>query len=52
MKTGLLIFLFVVGTLSFKQVWRPRQSLQNQCLYGALAAVCWIVMAIAGYGMP
>jgi hypothetical protein len=52
MRTALLIFLFVVGALAFKQVWMPAQSRQNQCLYGALAVGCWIAMAVVGYAAP
>jgi hypothetical protein len=52
MKTGVLIFLFVVGALAFKQVWIPRQSSQSKRLYGALAVACWIAMAIVGYATP
>jgi hypothetical protein len=52
MKTGLLIFLFVVGTLSFKQMWDGKRSLRQKWIYGALAVTCWIAMAMVGHALP
>lgn len=45
MKTGLLIFLFVAGTLSFKQIWDGKRSLLQKWIYGVLAVTCWIAIA-------
>lgn len=53
MKTGLLVFLFVVGTLAFKQVWSDSsRSTRAKCLNAALAVACWVAMAAVGYGTP
>ena len=49
MKTALLIFLFVVGTLAFKQVWDRDRSLQEKWMYGGIAVTSWIGMAIVDY---
>jgi len=51
-KAALLIFLFVVGTLAFKQAWDGKRSPQHKWIYAAVAVVCWVTMAIVGYATP
>jgi len=51
-KAALLIFLFVVGTLAFKQAWDGKRSPQQQV--DICRGCCRVLgyMAIVGYATP
>jgi uncharacterized membrane protein len=48
-KTVLLIFAFVAGTLAFKQVWVEKRSIREKWMYLAVAVACWITLVIVSY---
>ena len=49
MKTVILIFAVVAGTLAFKQVWVEKRSIGEKWMYMALAVACWIALVIVSY---
>jgi hypothetical protein len=48
-KTVILIFAVVAGTLAFKQVWVEKRSIGEKWMYMALAVACWIALVIVSY---
>jgi len=48
-KTVLLIFAFVAGTLAFKQVWVEKRSIGEKWTYMALAVICWIALVVVSH---